>query len=90
MPIAKSTFFAVWLIHFISYWNDYQAPLLYLPSKPTISYGLYRLSNSTDNGLNYVPMRMIGVVMLVVPVLTLYLIFKNKILKSIALGGSKE
>ena len=90
MPITMSTFLAVFLVHFISYWNDYQAPLIYVPSNVTLSYGLYYLANSTEQGLNYVPMRMIGVVLLVVPIIILYIIFRKKILNNISLGGSKE
>lgn len=90
MPIAKSTFLAVFLVHFISYWNDYQAPLLYIPSHITLSYGLYFLSTTTENGLGYVPMRMTGVILVVIPILVLYMIFRKKIMNNVSLGGSKE
>ncbi len=42
MPLVKNTFFTVMLINFINFWNDYQTPLIYLPSYPTISVACTR------------------------------------------------
>ena len=36
LPLAKNTFFTVLLIMFVTYWNDFQTPMLYLPTHPTI------------------------------------------------------
>ena len=35
LPLAKNTFFTVLLIMFVTYWNDFQTPMLYLPTHPT-------------------------------------------------------
>ena len=39
LPLVRNTFFTVMLINFIAFWNDYQTPLIYMPSYPTILYG---------------------------------------------------
>ena len=90
MPLARSVFFTVVLIKFIEFWNDYQTPLLYLPSHPTIAYGIYSLSNSNKAGLNNVPMRMAGCLMMLVPILVLFIIFKDRIMGNVSMGGIKE
>lgn len=90
LPLVKVTFFIVVLIKFVEFWNDYQTPLLYMPSFPTLSVGIYHLSNSTVKGLNYVPMRMAGCVMLVLPVFILFICFRNRIMGNVSMGGVKE
>ena len=89
-PLVKITFGTVFLIKFIEFWNDYQTPLLYLPQHPTLSFGLYYLTNSPVNGLNNVPMRMTGCIMVMLPIMVLYIIFKDKLIGNISMGGVKE
>ncbi len=90
LPLVRVTFFIVVLIKFVEFWNDYQSPLLYMPSFPTLSVGIFRLANSTVKGLNYVPMRMAGCVMLVLPIFILFMCFRNRIIGNVSMGGVKE
>ena len=48
LPLSRNTFFTVMLINFITFWNDYQTPLIYMPSKPTVAYGMFVIANATD------------------------------------------
>lgn len=89
MPLVKNIFLTVFLIKFIEFWNDYQTPLLYLPSHPTLAYGIYALSNSRINGLNNVPMRMAGCIMMITPIIILFVAFKNKLMGNLTMGGVK-
>ena len=45
-PLVANIFVTVMLIKFIGFWNDYQTPLLFLPTHPTIAYGVYYLTVS--------------------------------------------
>ena len=89
-PLVANIFVTVMLIKFIGFWNDYQTPLLFLPTHPTIAYGVYYLSNSVQQDFNYVPMRMTGCILMVIPILALFLIFKEKLMSNISMGGVKE
>lgn len=89
LPLVRNTFFTVFLVKFVEFWNDYQVPLLYLPSKPTLSYGLYYVSNYTSNMISTVPMRMAGCIIILIPILTLFIAFNEKLMGSITLGGVK-
>ena len=88
LPLVRNEFLTILLINFIGFWNDYQIPLLYLPSYPTIAYGIYQLS-ITYNDLTTVPMKMAGAVSMLVPVLTLFLIFHKRLMGNISVGGIK-
>ena len=89
-PMIVNTFWTVFLIHAISFWNDYQTIVLYLPSWPTLSYGLFKMSTSTIQGLNNVPMRMAGCMMIIIPTLIVYIVFNRRLLGNISMGGVKE
>lgn len=90
MPLVINVFGTVMLIKFVELWNDYQTPLLYQPSHPTLAYGIYWQSNSSDQELTNVPARMAGCAILVIPILVLFLIFKEKLMNNISMGGVKE
>lgn len=89
LPLVRNTFFSVFLIQFVGFWNDYQVPLLYLPSKPTLSYGLYYVSNHTTNAISTVPLRMAGCLIVLIPILILFTAFHDKLMGNVTLGGVK-
>ena len=89
-PLIRNTFFTILVIKFIEYWNDYQTPLLYLPGYPTLAVGLYNLGNSTVGEMSWVPRKMAACIILLIPVLTLFIAFKDKLMGNLTMGGIKE
>lgn len=89
LPLAKNTFFTIALIQFITFWNDYQAVLIYLPTHPTIAAGMQLMAFSTENGLSTIPMRMTGSVMMLMPILILFLCFHKRLIGNLNMGGIK-
>lgn len=88
-PVIKNTFLTVMLINFISFWNDYSIPQVYLPSYPTIAFGVLYMSITSQNEMSTIPMRMTSAMMALVPVLILFLCFHNKLLGNLTVGGIK-
>ena len=89
LPLAKTTVSAVALISFIAYWNDYATPMIYLPSHPTIAYGLYYFNNSTNNEASFVTVRLAGCIIVSVPILLVFILFKDKLMGNLTVGGIK-
>lgn len=89
LPLVRNIFFTVFLVKFVEFWNDYQVPLLYLPGKPTLSYGLYYVSNYTSNAISTVPMRMAGCIIILIPILVIFIAFNEKLMGNITMGGVK-
>ena len=89
-PLARNTFFTVLLLNFITYWNDYQIPLIYIPSYPTVAFGVFRYaySNTTEN--SSVPSRITGAIIMLIPVLILFLAFHERLIGNVSMGGIKE
>ena len=96
IPLVRNVIMTVILIKFIEFWNDYQMPLLYMPSRPTLAYGAWWLgtanSSSTDVSRDFfeVPYRMTSCCIVAVPILVLFAIFKDKIIGNVSMGGVKE
>ena len=89
LPLAKNVILTVLLLNGVSFWNNYQAPLLYLPSRPTLSYGLYYIANAGRNEMFYVPPRMAGILLVILPILAIFFIFKDKMMENVSMGGIK-
>ena len=90
-PMVANTFFTIALLLFISYWNDYTTPMLYMPQLPTLAYGLYYYSDLIRTGsISAPPFKLAACVMLMAPILVIFLIFHNRLIGNISIGGLKE
>lgn len=98
LPLIKNTFFTVFLIQFISFWNDYQAPMIYMPSFPTVAMGLNALMQVAGGGpstsigifdMVYTPSRMAAAVLTAVPVTIIFACFQKRLLGNLTVGGIK-
>lgn len=86
-PMVTGVFTTVLLLTFITFWNDYQTPLIYVPSYPTLAYGLWHYINVDSSGS--VPMKLSGCMMMAVPLFILFIAFQNKLMGNISVGGLK-
>ena len=86
LPLIKSTVFAVFILLFIEFWNDYYTPLIFLPQSPTMSYGLFVFQ--TDNRASQ-PIQLAACLLTCLPILVLFVVFKNKIMGNVTMGGLK-
>ena len=90
LPMASGVFGAVFLLNFISYWNDYQTPMVYMPGYPKIAYGLYYLCNVPRDDIDSsIPMQLAGCMFMALPLLLLFLASHKKLLGNVSLGGLK-
>ena len=90
LPMAVPTFFALTLMQFITYWNDWQASMIYFPSTPTVAYALYTFQfPGAGNKTTGVPYIMSACILVAIPILILFVIFRNKIMGSVSIGGLK-
>ncbi len=88
-PLVKTSFATVMLIFFVDLWNDYQIPLLYLPSHPTLSWAVYTLSLTVSTGMTSAPVKMASCAIMVVPTIAVFIIFRNKLMGNLSMGGLK-
>ncbi len=89
LPLSINTFFTVFLINFITFWNDYQIPYMYLPSHPTLAQGMYHMAGTKENGLSRVPMRLTGAMLQSLPMILIFCIFQDRLMGNLTVGGIK-
>lgn len=91
MPLAFAPCFSLFLLTFINQWNNYETPMLFLDSLPPLSSGLYlfseimRFSDSTSPETVYFA----GVLMASLPVVVIVVVFGDKIMSNVSMGGIK-
>lgn len=79
------------LLTFITQWNNYMDPKLFMPSYPTIAWGLFEYTRTGSNEIaSSTAMRLAGCMILFVPVFTLFCIFRSKIMGNMSYGAVKE
>ena len=81
------------LLYFVGFWNDYNAPLLYFPSYPTLAYGLYYITSGPgayETAISIPPMRLAASMILFVPIVIVFVIFRDRIIGNVTIGGVKE
>lgn len=90
IPLAMPTLSTIFLIVFIENWNSYGFILVFLKSYPTLSYGVFKMSLENVNGMDHATMRMASALLVAIPVFILYMIFHNRIMNNVTMGGVKE
>ena len=70
--------------------NDYNVPLLYMPTKPTLAYAVFQFSQDYSNKYSVPPVKIAGGMFLAVPILIIFICLKDKLMGNISLGGLKE
>lgn len=91
LPLAIGPFFALFLLSFITQWNNYETAILFLDNMPTLASGLYqfselmRFSDATSPHMTYFA----GVMMSALPVVLIVIFFGNKLMENVSVGGIK-
>ena len=89
VPLATGTISTVFVLAFIFYWNDFQIPMVYLPSHPVAAYGMYHFQNTSINEVANVPTKLAGICLMAFPIVIFYAIFNKKLNVNLSVGGIK-
>lgn len=85
-PMVRNLFNLLMILGFVQIWSDYSMPMYYLPSKPTLSLAMLNFSSLTSVS---VTMQMAGCMLLSLPNLVLFVLFKDKFMGNMQMGGIK-
>ena len=61
-----------------------------MPTHPTLAYGVYTMAFQKENDTSRVMHKLASCMLLAVPILLLFVAFRNKILGNVSMGGVKE
>lgn len=88
LPMAKPSISALFIMQFISGWNDYESTLLYMQDYPNLSFAVYAYEE-VGKYMGNIPAYFAGVLISLVPILILFVLFQNTIMEKVHLGGLK-
>jgi multiple sugar transport system permease protein len=90
LPISKPTILTVAILKIIECWNSYVWPRLVTddPAYYLVSEGIQTIRES-GFGRENIPAMMAAVVLVSLPLIILFLVFRNKIMEGVARGGTK-
>ena len=89
LPLVKNTFFAIFVLLFINYWNDYQTAWLFLPQNPTAAVGLQFFRLASEAQYRDVTIQLAGSLLLLIPIIILFTAFRDKLMGNLTIGGIK-
>ena len=89
LPLTKTVFGALFITSFVTIWNDYMTPMIYMPSYPTIAYAAWIIQYSVDSVFAMVPLQLAGLTIVIAPVIILFVVFKDKLMGNLTMGGLK-
>lgn len=88
LPQAAPSLITLSILSLIGSWNDYTTPMMFLPDYPTVASGAYELSQSAKRTADF-PLIFAGLLLSFIPVLILFIIFSDRIMKNFSIGGLK-
>ena len=90
-PQALNMIVMVFLLNFITYWNDYKTAMLYLPSYPVATYGVFYFMNTPmgAGATSQIPVQVAGALLMTLPILILFLVFNKRLRGGVYIGGIK-
>ena len=88
LPMALPSIAALFVMNFITSWNDYESTILYMSEYPNLAYSVFALDSIGQYTPNY-PAYLAGVLVSLLPIVILFLIFQNSIMEKVHLGGLK-
>jgi len=91
LPLTKPAIAAQVIFWFVGIWNDFFAPSIYLTNKAvwTLQVALTSLNSSYGTGTN-IPWIMAGSFLASIPMIIVFLVFRNMFVQSVSLSGIKE
>ena len=89
LPMIFPVLLAYYMVNFISAWNDYQLTVVWLPSYPTLAYGVFRYQLLATRSGTSVPEILAGFFILAIPSVILWMLSQKAIMAKMAIGGLK-
>ena len=89
LPLCIGTIMTVFLLNFITYWNDYQIPMVYLPSHPVAAFGMYEFQNVMTSELANTPTRLSGIFIMAAPIVVVFALLNKRLMVNLSVGGIK-
>ena len=89
LPLMIPTFSAIFLLSFLSTWNDYNTFIMWLPSYANLAYGMYLFQMDASSYGASMPQIMAGFIICMIPTVIIYIASQKLITSKLMIGGLK-
>ncbi len=89
LPQAVAILGALYLMSWVTNWNQYNTGLLYLPKLPTLAVGIYQFKLETTYS-GRLDILYAACTVASIPVIAMFILFNNVLMSNVSLGGIKE
>ena len=89
LPQAMPAIASLAIMNFITAWNDYQTPMLYMRKYPTMSLGIYSFQRTASWLSNGTPVYFCAVLLSMLPVCIIFVCTQKMIMTNVTAGGLK-
>lgn len=90
IPLVLPTCAVLYVLNFLGAWNDYSTFIIWLPSYPTLAYGMLTFQSESSKYGATMPVIMAGFTLVAIPNILLYLLSQKLIMSKFSVGGLKE
>ena len=74
------------LLTFVQFWNDYQIPMVYIPSHPVAAYGMFQFNQRPTSD---VPTKIAYMLIVALPIIIVFVAFHKRLMTNLTVGGIK-
>ena len=89
LPQAIPAIVSLMILNFITAWNDYGTPLMYLSKFPTMAVGLYIFATESNFLPNSTPTYLAAVVFAMIPPIIIFAFTQKIVMNNVTAGGLK-
>ena len=89
IPMMLPTCAVIFVLSFLTHWNEYGTFLIWLPGYPNLSYGIYLFQHDSVSYGAKITEIMAGFLVAIIPSMTLYLLSQKLINAKFTVGGLK-
>lgn len=86
-PMTITVFLVLFVTKIIALWIDYSTPMIFLPSYPTLAYGVYTFQNTNES--TGIPIKIASLIAVALPLFIVFMFAKEKMMGSLTMGGLK-
>lgn len=87
IPLVMNMCGIIYLLNVMGLWNEYTFQMLFMPSYPSVMYGLFQFTQSLDTDKSSITVQFAAAFLVMLPILILFMSFSNKIIGSLNVNG---
>lgn len=91
IPLGIKSIMTISLITMVANWNDYSMTLMYMPTIPTLSFTVYYMTNTNwfSHEMAFSTRKFTACIVLFLPMLLMFVLFKDQLMGNVSAGGLK-